>query len=144
MKLWTQNDKNLNPIQEWGCYYISIVNMVSIATNVDFSASEVIIKWFKNYKDDGDIDIESTILDPDGIIEDFCGKNKVIFVGKRDANYVCNNDEYEILDYFNKRTGYTHFVLGDGKGKCMIDPFPGSRTVREGDVRSKRIYKKVV
>lgn len=137
MTYWAQNDKRLNPISEWGCYFISMVNLAQIITGKNFTDKDVIVSWFKNYQEN-DIDIESTILDTEGVLLDFGVKCK--FIGKKPADYVCSSDEYEILDYFNPKTAYTHFVLGNGKGECLVDPFPGSRTVREGKVRSKRIF----
>ena len=141
MKTWTQVDDALNPIKTWGCYFISLANLAGIVLNKEFSAKEILDSWAKNYYVDHDIDQESTILNPDKVMEDFGVIS--VFVGKKPADYQCKSDEYEILKYFNPKTGTGHFVLGDGKGKCLFDPYPNSATVRDGYLDSKRIFKVV-
>lgn len=54
------------------------------------------------------------------------------------------NGRYCIAAWFNPNTNFTHFVVGDGKGKVFYDPiYGGSKTVREGYVKSLRLYERI-
>lgn len=138
MKTWFQTDKELSPIREWGCLIISMVNLDQLVSEKEYTAKQILELWIKNYQEK-DIDIESTVLDHNGVMEDLSGM--LIFLGKYDKNYLPALGEYEILEYYNPKTEIVHFVVGDGKGKCLIDPYLNSNTVKNGYVRSKRIYK---
>jgi len=138
MKTWYQADKALNPIDSWGCYVISIVNLDQLVAEKEYTAKQVLELWIKNYQEE-DIDIESTVKDPNGLLEDLSGM--LTFLGKYDKNYLPALGEYEILEFYNPKTEIIHFVVGDGKGKCLIDPYLNSNTVKNGYVRSKRIFK---
>ena len=133
-----QDDNRLNPLKTWGCYFISLANLASHVTGKRFIEKDILKGWFKNWQED-DIDAESTIIDPSGVLEDF--GLYADFLVKKPADYLPGKNEYEILEYFNQRTGYIHFVLGNGRGECLIDPLGASVTVKEGKVRSKRIFK---
>lgn len=139
MKYWTQDDKFINPIRSFGCYLVSLVNLATHISKKEFTASQILKAFYKDWQVDGDIDIETTVLDPAGVLEEFGVKMK--FMGKYDASYMPAGGEYEILEFYNPATDIIHFVLGDGKGKCLVDPWPNSVTVRNGKLRSKRIFK---
>jgi hypothetical protein len=139
MKYWTQDDKYINPLRSWGCLYVSLVNLAIHITGKQFTASQILKAFYKDWQVDGDVDIESTVLDHEGVLTEFGVIAK--YMGKYDASYAPSGDEYEILEYYNPATTITHFVVGDGKGKCLIDPWTNSVTVRDGKLKSKRIYK---
>ena len=138
MKYWTQIAKELNPISTWGCYYISLVNLASLITGKEFTAKQIIESWNKDYNEK-DTDIESSCLNPVGILKEY--GVTATFLGPQDKFYQCKENEYEILEYFNIKTLIVHFVLGDGKGNVLFDPYPNSNTVKNGVLRSKRIFK---
>lgn len=136
--MFRQTDQAINPMSQWGCYFCSILKLAEIVSGKEFTAKEVLAVWSKNGRED-DIDIEATVLDPQGLCDDLPGGLK--FLRREGASYFVKPGELEILEYFNPKTGVIHFVVGDGMGVCAWDPWENSRTVREGYVRSKRIYK---
>lgn len=54
-----------------------------------------------------------------------------------DRHYHCRPGEYEILKL--TKTGYMHFVPGDGEGNYTWDPLGVRPAQREYDLESKRI-----
>ena len=137
--MYKQTDKRLNPIAEWGCYFCSILALDEKISGMTYDPPDIHFLWAKNYTE-GDLDAESTVLDPQGLCEDLSGELE--FVGKFGADYKCKPDEYEILCWYNPRTKFTHFTTGDGAGRCEYDPIENSVTVLEGKVESKRIYRR--
>ena len=59
-------------------------------------------------------------------------------------SYVPLPGEYEVLRFERQdgRSTIAHFVVGDGHGGVAYDPYEGSRTVREGILKSKRIVRR--
>ena len=61
-------------------------------------------------------------------------------------DYKCSQGEYDILRFErpNPEGGapLPHFVYGNGKGGVSWDPWPGSRTVAEGKLISRRIIRR--
>jgi len=135
--MFFQNDEKINTLSRWGCYFCSILAMDEKVTGIKFADKEVFTLWGKNFHE-GDIDIESTILNPQGLCNDL--KGKLTFKGKFPANYICADNELEILLFHNDATGFDHFVLGDGKNKVIYDPYPNSKTVKYGKIVGKRIF----
>lgn len=82
---------------------------------------------------------DMTVLQWEKIVEDLTGL-KTSYLGHSGADVVCNKNQREILQWFNKRTNFKHFTCGDGKGHCTYDPLGESVSVREGYVLSKRIF----
>jgi hypothetical protein len=136
--MYRQTDPKVNPIHNYGCYYISILYIDEEVSGKVLAPNDIVKVWFKNWNE-GDMDVETTILDPNGLCEDLSGKLE--FMGKYPATYMPAGNEREILRFVHPTTGMVHFVVGDGKGKCKFDPFENSRTVREGKVESKRIFR---
>lgn len=134
-----QTDERLNPIRTWGCYFCSILALDEQVYGKTYSPEEILRLWYKNWTED-DIDIESTVRDPQGLLDDLSGK--LVFDGARGPEYRTARDEWEILQFYNDRTGYKHFVLGDGHGRCAWDPIQNSVTAREGRVIGKRIFRR--
>ena len=54
--------------------------------------------------------------------------------------YECKDDEVEILRF--ELGNQSHFVVGDGNGRVTYDPMGVSKTVAEGRLVSKRIFRK--
>ncbi len=135
--MYRQNDPEVNPINKYGCYYMSMVYLDEKVSGNKYTGNEIVGRWFKNWNE-GDMDVETTILDPSGVLEDFSGLLE--FVGKKPASYTPGPMEYEILR-FVRPDGYVHFVVGDGTGQVEWDPWENSRTVREGKIESKRIFR---
>lgn len=132
-----QTDPLVSPAREWGCYFFSIAAMVEQELGKVFEPREILKVYSMSVKN-GYLDHEFTVLLPKGILT-LLG-SKMRFMGKYDKAYVPTSSEKEILEFFNPSTGIVHFVLGDGKGNCFFDPWENSKTVRDGYVRSKRIF----
>ena len=133
-----QNDERLNPISTWGCAFCSLLYLLEKVTGITFTPKSILSLWIKNYSE-GDIDIESSMNDWQGVITDMT--DSLVYLGHFSANYVPAENEYEILLY-QRPDGFKHFVVGDGKGGVEWDPYENSRTVREGAVISKRIFRR--
>jgi len=137
--MFLQTDERLNPIRTWGCYFASICALDEQVYGKPYTIGEILRIWFKNWTEN-DLDIESAVNDPQGLLDDLSGKLE--YVGKRGPDYTCQPGEYEILVFYNDRTAYTHFVLGDGHGRSAWDPILNSVTAREGRVVGKRIFRR--
>ena len=136
--MFHQNDVEISPMAEWGCYFCSILRLDEDLTGQTWTAREVLKLWSKNCAE-GDIDYEATVLDPQGLCDDL--KAGLKFLGKFGPDYLPRPCEREILLLEHPVSKYKHFVVGNGKGALAWDPYPGSKTAREGRVIGKRIYK---
>lgn len=65
---------------------------------------------------------------------------------KEDMTYLCDPAEYEITRYEWQEVGtlHSHFVVTDGAGMILYDPFGKSETVAHGHPVSKRIFQRSV
>lgn len=69
---------------------------------------------------------------------------KIIYTNKHeDPGRLCRGREFEILDWYNPETHKRHFTAGNGRGCVTYDSMGESVTVRDGFLRSKRIFKRV-
>ena len=134
--MFKQDDPLLNPIQKWGCYWTSLVNLVERETG-NVRAPSAIILLFANSLRANWVDGEATVLAPDQIMQSMGSKYR--FKAKTDAFYKCLPDEAEILKFV--KPGHEHFVLGDGFGKILQDPLT-NHDMTPYKLMEKRIYKK--
>ena len=137
-----QIDKRALPeIQEDGCYYMDILNWTNVFTNIpldfpfinDFYERCVERKFIEN----------NFIQEPASIF--YALGFKVIYLGKLPATYICKPDEFEINHWirWEKQDKIHHFVCGNGHGCTTYDPYGMSRTVREGELYNKRVFKRI-
>lgn len=152
-----QDDKILGPyINEWGCNFSSVLKIAEDQRgNPIYPQEELDI--YKIAMDTGILQKE--VKSPDGSPLDGCtvydyeslfklAGGKGVYLGKMDASHECKPGEREILEWFNPRTNFKHFTVGDGKGHCAWDPIGHSTntndghsvTVKEGKVLSKRVF----
>lgn len=148
-----QFDPELNPngktfIKEWGCYFCDLLKIAEDQHGRKFGSSEVYAIYLaamqtgivqKEEWEDGKPKDGCTVYDPDALLKLAGGKGTVRKVDG--ASYQCAPNEKQILQFHNPRTGYYHFVVGDGKGKVTWDSLENSVTVREGMIVSQRIVK---
>ena len=129
------NSGLLEEIQEYGCYYLSILHLVECLEEKEFTVKEV-NEDFTDFKYLGVISDEAFIEHPAwifrkyDILVDYLGAYKL-------HKYAYG--ELEVLKFH--RPGMVHFVVGDGRGNVLWDPYPNSRTVREGKVVDRRILR---
>lgn len=135
-----QRDARLRPeINEWGCYLMSILFLVNKYTNRALSP-KLINELYHVFHKHGWIDEECTILDPEAIFGYM--EFDVHYTNRYEKPIrVCGRDEMEIL-YFDGPAG-DHFVVGDGEGHAAYDPWGVSRAVNEGQLVSKRIFRRL-
>jgi len=147
--MYFQDDHFFNPVLDAGCYYITLANIVEKASGKAVDKTLVKTYALTEVLDGkvGNIDSDMTIENANGVLAKFgsplrqkLNNGSVEFP----ADYVCKPGEYEALkfQYTNPVSGtYSHFVMGDGNGKCIGDPIStGSNSVRLGKVVSKRIF----
>jgi hypothetical protein len=132
-----QDSDLINPIKKWGCYFMSIYNLVEKITGVKQQEHWIILK-LAEAMGKGLVDGETTVLNPEGLTKIF-GK-ELYFIGKMPSNYTTNAGEYEILMF--EKPGHTHFVLGDGKGGVLFDPLT-AHDMGPYKLVSKRIFRSV-
>ena len=130
-------------INQKGCYYMCLINLANLLSNcrVDVELINETL-WYEAIRE-GWMTTSCFINNPSGIVNHLCEGSgiKVTYTGVHEkATYKCKPGEYEIIRY--KRIGdYGHFVRGDGNGNVAYDPMGESRTVKEGDPVSKRIFR---
>lgn len=143
-----QTDSEFEPdIQHFGCYFLSLLyqlNRLLGTPEFDHKIIEVIYNTCQhtdaNNNGVTDMNPECFIADPQGVV-DYIVPGKVKFLYKQTADYVCQSEEFEVQTWYNPATQFTHFVAGLA-GAVIYDPIQGgSRTVREGHIDSKRIFK---
>jgi hypothetical protein len=145
-----QTDSEFEPdIQKYGCYFLSLLfqlNRLFGTPSLDHKVIEVIYNDCEhtdaNNNGVTDMAPEAFISDPQGVL-DFIVPGKAQFVGMGGKDHLCQNGEFAIQCWYNPNTKFHHFVA-ELDGRVGYDPIEGgSRTVREGFIESKRIYKVV-
>jgi hypothetical protein len=125
-----------------GCYFLTWLRALSCPFNLAYTHASV-IKFFRHEIGDGDVDVSNEMFvgDPQDLMDDLVGSDKVLFCGVRPASYVCADNEIEACCWNLKPHTYNHFVQGNGKGIVIFDPWSvdGSDSVRDGLLISKRI-----
>lgn len=135
-----QDDPALNPLRTWGCYFISICNMVEEETE-NVRSKKAIMLLFYNALKAGWVDEEATILSPDELLKSMGSQLRL--KSKTDLPHELPPTligEYEILKF--RKPGHEHFVLGDGLGKIKHDPMT-DHSMDGYKLVGKRIFKKV-
>jgi hypothetical protein len=120
-----------------GCYALTLCRIAEIAeplcgypngvepvTNIDLAIESGCIKS------------DMTVLDGAGFLRDITGKRWT--KEYKPSDYKPVEGDYLIAEWFNKRTGKTHFTLEYPK---KWNSLSDSVTVREGAVRSYRLYR---
>lgn len=142
-----QFDPEMNPgknfMKEWGCFVCSILRLAEDIRGKKFGATEAYSVYLaamqtgivqkEEWKDGKEKD-GCTVYDPDALLKLAGGQGK--FRKVDGASYQCAANEKQILLFHNPGTGVYHFVVGDGKGNVVWDPYERSKTVREGKIVS--------
>lgn len=143
-----QTDSEFEPdIQHYGCYYLSLLwqlNRLFGNPELDHKVIELIYNTEKtgdaNHNGIVDMGDECYLEDPQGLC-DFVAPGRVEFLGKSNAEREISDGEFAIQCWYNPNTEFSHFVA-ELDGVVGYDPIEGgSRTVREGAIDSKRIFR---
>jgi hypothetical protein len=125
-----------------GCYFMSIVRALACHYNLPYT-HERVQRLFLGEIGDGDVDVSNEMFvgDPQDLIDDLVGSDRVLFCGERPAAYVCKDNEIEACCWHLAPHTYKHFVQGNGKGITIYDPWgpAGSDSVSDGVLLSKRV-----
>jgi hypothetical protein len=126
---------------ESGCGLMSIFYFVNKFTNYPFDIENILV-FGDSFRKHGLVTDEFFINDWEGIFRFF--RFDVIYHNKHESpDTICKSREFEILDWYNPGTKKRHFTAGDGKGRVTYDPMGESITMRDGFLRSKRIFRRV-
>ena len=136
-----QIDKRLNhKIQEYGCYFMSLLWFVNKYTNfrLDCSVINNLYDSLQDVKHNGlsiidencYINNSTLILKTLGLCADYTGVHE-------SKDYICKDSEFEILCLNNGKMN--HFVAGDGKGNITYNPMGVSEGFK---LKSKRIFRR--
>ena len=133
-----QTDSEFSPdIAHFGCYFMSLIYSLNQRFGIPILDHKVIEAIYQAERADGDMGAEAFIESPQGVCDGIV-PGRVTFLGKFPAEYECGPGEFEIQCWYNPKTDFHHFVAPG------YDPIEGgSRTLREGHLESKRIFKEV-
>jgi len=137
-----QTDPDLNnDFEHVGCAFDCVAYAREKFTGYRWTADQLNSAWAGT--------LTAGILSSDFVIQDwnllanFIGA-PLHFVGRVDGPYIPGDNEFVITAWYNERTKFTHFVVGDTK-PVEWDPIEGgSVTVREGSPVSHRVFQVLV
>lgn len=137
-----QTDEEFPPdIQHYGCYFLSLLFQIDRVLLLGIMDHKIIRSIYDAESADFDIGPECYMANPQGLAN-YVAPKRIEFLGKFERFYMCKEGEFEVCRWTNPATDFGHFVGGDGGGNVIYDPIEGgSRTVREGYLESKRIFK---
>ena len=142
-----QTDKRLAeerpPIKPYGCAFMSMAYNANKYHGYELGIPQIVAAY--------DDCVEERIMSSDCFIHSWHGLAEYFRFElmkqapvHRPGDYVCENDEFEILLWrLNRGQGkeWRHFVAGNGKGITTYDPWGVSLTATTGILDSKRIFK---
>lgn len=140
-----QIDDRLSVDPRWkesGCSLMSIFYFVNKFTNFPFDIENILV-FGDTFQRHRFVSNDFRILQWEKIFN-FFPEMDVIYTNRHeDPSRICREREFEILYFYNPRTGLHHFTGGNGKGYVTYDPMGESVTVKEGFLESKRIFCRV-
>ncbi len=124
-------------IGESGCYFLSIIHIAGADC-----VTALGLYW--QAIDAGQMADDCMVTKPGELLSALTGERWA--VSKQGPTYQAKPGELEILRFELVKTGATfaHFVVGDGRGNVAWDPWPGSLTVKNGQMAGKRIFSRIV
>lgn len=140
-----QDDERLRrEIQDGWCYVFDHLFFVNKFLNFPFSAELINNELFYTLQHHKWVQDNGTVLRPEDVFGYFGLKTKIKwdsrYAHKRPAGEDCDENQFEILEYYNPNTKLGHFVCGNGHGIVTYDSLGESVTVRDGYLKSKRIF----
>lgn len=129
--------RNLKVIRNEGCYYFDVLYHANRLANVSLSTSRINKEIYRNFVDFGYMKKDCWIMRPEKMFEYF--GIDVTYLGKKESDYICNDDEFEILLF--RYLDMYHFVCGNGFGDVTYDPWGVSLCATKGELRSKRVFR---
>lgn len=129
-----------------GCYELSLMWLAERIADREIDVVRAHVDALR----DGLVEADCFVKSPEGLLLALTGERfKVVRAGDGPGyvlplSYVPLEGEFEVLRFERQdgRATIAHFVVGDGHGGVAFDPYEGSRTVRDGILKSKRIVRK--
>jgi hypothetical protein len=130
-------------IKHGACYFLSILRALSDKFAREFT-HEVVLAFYLAELANGktDVDNEMFVGDPQALVDDFIGAGKVLFIGKKDADYKPAPNEIAWGCWHRAGTDFNHFTYGiNPKVSPFYDPWSaeGSASVAQGQLIGQRI-----
>jgi hypothetical protein len=120
-----------------GCYALALVRVAELSDGAiigfDTAAADAVADVLTGVRD-GFIKSDMTVLDAAGFLKHLTGLDWT--KEYKDSGYEPKEGDYLLAEWFNKRTGKTHFTLAFPE---KWDGLKDSVTVKEGVVRSYRL-----
>jgi hypothetical protein len=145
--IFQTNPKLGSVINHFGCYMCSQLYLVEKYSKIPMTVEGVMTIYNTAIKTVFDPKTKKMVIGDECFVNDaqsllkLAGGKNLKALGTKPASYIPTKDEVEILCMYNPKTDFTHFVVGNGQSKVEFDPIGGgSRTAREGYVKSKRIF----
>jgi hypothetical protein len=125
----------IKTIGEEGCYALTLCKIVEMQSSGRFDIANVLPAIEKGVKS-GCLKEDMTVLDGAAFL-------KLLTLNAwtkdyKDAGYIPQKGDYLVAEWFNRRTGLTHFTL---EYPVKWDGLKASVTVKEGAIRSYRLYR---
>ena len=123
-------------IGNYGCYLLSIMKALRRYCD-EPKILEALAEDYDELKRRGIIGPECTVLLP----EELCSYYGFYGIKvKKTKKWPSGTYSFVIGKYYNKNTGYSHFVLMEGPDEVKFDPLGNSKTVRDGHIESYRVF----
>lgn len=127
-------------IAEYGCYFMSLcyAGFNEVAEKKRELLYSEILSNYENFVEADIMDKDCFVKDPCAILSYYTGNEWEV---KKSFEFDPNAD-IAIALWYNKRTGFHHFVLMYLDGTVQWDPIYKSKTVEEGVIESWRLFYK--
>lgn len=150
-------DKNIN---KYGCFFMSMVYWFNLVVNkVDLGYNRLNNLWLTaidkkiisgDENKDGDMDDanELLIMDKNALLK--LAELKLEYVGSFSPDKVDKKTgQYYIGEFYRewtekgKKKSFTHFAVIDESFKCVYDPIENSNTVKNGVLKTVRVFRRI-
>jgi hypothetical protein len=140
-----QTDERLRgEIHTAGSYYMCLIDLAREICGKTITPPTINEKLYYEAIREGWMTQGCWVNNPSAIVNCVTkGKPTVVYTGVHERpSYTCKEDEWEIL-YYKRGDSLGHFVRGDGQGNVTYDPMGESMSVKEGTLKSKRIFRRI-
>jgi hypothetical protein len=125
----------IKAIGDEGCYALCLCKVAEIYNRTSVFARDAVV-FVERGVSAGNIAPDMTVLDGAAFLWDMTGRKWT--KEYKPAGYKPADGDYLIAEWFNKRTGLTHFTL---EYPVKWNSLRDSVTVKEGVIRSYRLYR---
>ena len=131
-------------IKHGGCFFVSIVMALALNFRIPLVHSSLIAFYDKELADnDADVNNEMFVADPQNLIDDFIGAGKVLYLGRKSADYEAKPCDILWGCWHRDGADFDHFTHGSAR-PVAHDPWrnadgSGSASVSEGKLIGQRV-----